>query len=71
LGQRTGHPRERRAELSLSPDAHATWGMMRLSRTNAVVIASKATRSGFGDCGCGSVWIASLSLAMTAEIEST
>jgi hypothetical protein len=29
------------------------------------VIASKAKQSRLGDGGCGSVWIASLSLAMT------
>jgi len=32
------------------------------------VIASEAKRSSFGNRGCGFVWIASLSLAMTNEI---
>jgi hypothetical protein len=44
--------------------------MMGSSRIIAVVIASKAKRSRLGDCGGGSVWIASLSLAMTVGIPS-
>jgi hypothetical protein len=39
--------------------------MLHSSQTMSIVIASKATRSRLGDCGCGLVWIASLSLAMT------
>jgi hypothetical protein len=39
---------------------------MHSSRILSVVIASKAKRSSLGDCGGGLVWIASLSLAMTA-----
>jgi len=38
------------------------------SRTISVVIASKAKRSRLEDFGCGFVWIASLSLAMTVEL---
>jgi len=41
------------------------------SRTISIVIASDAKRSRLGDCGCGFVRIASLSLAMTAGIAST
>jgi hypothetical protein len=44
---------------------------MHSSRNISVVIASKATRSRLGDCGCGFVWIASLSLAMTGGAAST
>jgi hypothetical protein len=45
--------------------------MLLAGRIISVVIASKAKRSRLGDCGCGFVWIASLSLAMTAGIAST
>jgi len=42
--------------------------MLLSSRIISVVIASKAKRSRLEDCGCGLVWIASLSLAMTVEL---
>jgi hypothetical protein len=40
------------------------------SRTISAVIASKAKQARLGVCGGGSVWIASLSLAMTTEADS-
>jgi hypothetical protein len=40
---------------------------MRSSRNVSGVIASKAKQSRLWDCGGRLVWIASLSLAMTAE----
>jgi hypothetical protein len=52
-------------------DRRAVQSMMRSSRIACVVIASKAKQSRLGDCGGGLDWIASLSLAMTAEGAST
>jgi hypothetical protein len=40
---------------------------MRCGRIVTGVIASEVKQSRLGDCGCGFVWIASLSLAMTTE----
>jgi hypothetical protein len=51
--------------------------MLLSSRIVSVVIASNpriksgGKRSRLEDCGCGFVWIASLSLAMTVGIAST
>jgi hypothetical protein len=43
---------------------------MRCGRIVTGVIASEVKQSRLGDCGCGFVWIASLSLAMTTDSDS-
>jgi hypothetical protein len=63
----------RRADANGSSSTSATdleatdSGMMRSKGIVSSVIASKAKQSRLRGCGGGLVWIASLSLAMTAE----